>query len=50
MFDRASRFTILGKSIDRTANSINRILYRASNCYKILTATFDNGKEELMKI
>ena len=45
MVDRASRFTILGKSSDRTANSINRILYRASNSYKILTATFDNGKE-----
>lgn len=45
MVDRASRFTILGKSIDRTANSINRILYKASNSHKILTATFDNGKE-----
>ena len=45
MVDRTSRFTILGKSKDRTANSINCILYRASNGYKILTATFDNGKE-----
>lgn len=45
MVDRSSRFTILGKSIDRTASSINRILYKASNGYKILTATFDNGKE-----
>ncbi|MEY8715486.1 IS30 family transposase [Francisella philomiragia] len=45
MVDRASRFTILGKSANRTASSINRILYRASNSYKILTATFDNGKE-----
>ncbi|WP_159184599.1 IS30 family transposase, partial [Francisella noatunensis] len=43
--DRASRFTILAKSIDRTANSINRILYKVSNGHKILTATFDNGKE-----
>lgn len=45
MVDRFSRFTILGKSSDRTANSINRILYKISNGYKILTATFDNGKE-----
>ncbi|MBK2029461.1 IS30 family transposase, partial [Francisella noatunensis] len=45
MVDRASRFTILAKSIDRTANSINRILYKVSNGHKILTATFDNGKE-----
>ena len=45
MVDRVSRFTILGKSKDRTANSINHILYRASNGNKIITATFDNGKE-----
>ena len=45
MVDRVSRFTILGKSKDRTANSINHILYKASNGNKILTATFDNGKE-----
>ncbi|WP_042519665.1 IS30 family transposase [Francisella philomiragia] len=45
MVDRASRFTILVNHLDRTANSINRILDRASNSYKILTATFDNGKE-----
>ena len=45
MVDRSSRFTILDKSIDRTANSINRILYKASNSHKILTAAFDNGKE-----
>ena len=36
MVDRTSRFTILGKSANRTANSINRILYKASNGYKIL--------------
>ena len=45
MVDRVSRFTILGKSKDRTACSINHILYRASNGNKIITATFDNGKE-----
>jgi IS30 family transposase len=45
MVDRVSRFTILGKSKDRTASSINHVLYKASNGNKILTATFDNGKE-----
>lgn len=45
MVDRVSRFTILGKSKDKTASSINHILYRASNGNKIITATFDNGKE-----
>ncbi|MRN44986.1 IS30 family transposase, partial [Brucella sp. 09RB8913] len=45
MVDRVSRFTILGKAKDRTASSINQILYRASNGNKITTATFDNGKE-----
>ncbi|QIV94811.1 IS30 family transposase [Allofrancisella frigidaquae] len=45
MVDRVSRFTILGKAKDRTASSINQILYKASNGNKITTATFDNGKE-----
>ena len=45
MVDRVSRFTILGKSKDRKANSINPILYKASNSNKIHTAAFDNGKE-----
>lgn len=45
MVDRVSRFTILGKSTNRTANAINHILHKASNGNKILTATFDNGKE-----
>ena len=37
--------TIVGKSKDRTADSINYILYKASNGNKILTAIFDDGKE-----
>ena len=45
MVDRVSRYTILAKSEDRTASSIKELLCKASNGNKILTATFDNGKE-----
>ena len=45
MVDRVSRFTMLGKSTNRTAKSINHILYKLSNSNRIITATFDNGKE-----
>ena len=45
MVDRFSRYTILAKSEDRTASSIKKLLCKASNSNKILTATFDNGKE-----
>ena len=45
MVDRSSRFTMLAKARDRTANSINRVIYKMSNSNNILTATFDNGKE-----
>ena len=45
MVDRSSRFTMLAKAKDRTANSINRVISRMSNSNNIITATFDNGKE-----
>lgn len=45
MVDRKSRHTMLAKATDRTADAINKVIYKMSNSNKIKTITFDNGKE-----